>query len=174
MKIDIKGYEGLYQVDTDGNIYSMRKNLKMKLQTEHQGYLKINLWDGELHKTFRVHRLVALHFISNPQNKPQINHIDGNKQNNNIKNLEWATAQENERHSIDILGKTTSYPGRKQKNNKYGMQGVSTEKGRGFRARIVINGKKKNIGTFKTAKEAGEAYQDFVKNNIDKLNPKQK
>lgn len=64
-------------------------------QTKHNGYLVV----GILGKQYRVHRLIAQAFIPNPENKPQVNHKDGNKLNNNIENLEWCTAKENIRHS---------------------------------------------------------------------------
>ncbi len=60
---------------------------------------------GTKFKSFQVHRLVALLFIDNPQNKKCVNHIDGNKQNNNVKNLEWCTHSENEIHSYHVLNK---------------------------------------------------------------------
>jgi hypothetical protein len=56
-------------------------------------------------KNYSAHRIVALHFIPNPENKPWINHIDGDPSNNHYTNLEWCTPKENERHSFDVLGK---------------------------------------------------------------------
>lgn len=69
----------------------------LKLQTDHKGYARVSLGKR---KTLAVHRLVAKSFIPNPQNKPQVNHIDGNKQNNCVENLEWCTNQENQIHAI--------------------------------------------------------------------------
>jgi hypothetical protein len=68
-------------------------------------YKRVTLCKNNKPKRFQVHRLVAQYFIDNPHNKKCVNHIDGNPSNNNIKNLEWCTHSENERHSYDILGK---------------------------------------------------------------------
>jgi hypothetical protein len=68
-------------------------------------YKRVTLCCNNKTKRFLIHRLIATIFIPNPENKPCVNHIDGNKSNNNISNLEWCTYSENERHSYDILGK---------------------------------------------------------------------
>ena len=95
---DIKGYEGLYQVSDMGRVRS--KNGVLHLNTNTYGYKHITLSKGDVQKTVVVHRLVADAFIDNPHNKPQINHIDGNKENNAVVNLEWVTQGENNRHAI--------------------------------------------------------------------------
>ena len=104
---DIEGYEGLYQVSTDGNVKSLRKHnhknpiiLKPKLTWD--GYYDITLYYDGKPKSIRVHRIVAETFIPNKENKPQVNHIDGNKLNNCVTNLEWVTNIENHVHAIRI------------------------------------------------------------------------
>lgn len=119
---DIKNYEGLYQVSNLGNIKSFwhKKEVIMK-QMNNNGYSQLNLYYCGLAKKFYVHRLVAKAFIPNPENKPQVNHIDGNKQNNNINNLEWVTNIENEKHAIKLglkYQKGESHPSNKLTENE--------------------------------------------------------
>jgi hypothetical protein len=75
----------------------------LKLNKRSDGYITIQF--GKKCQPLYVHRLMAIIFIPNPLNKPCVNHKDGNKQNNNINNLEWVTYSENERHSMNVLGK---------------------------------------------------------------------
>lgn len=96
---DIKGYEGLYQVSNIGNIKNIKRNKLLKLNTHKQGYNVVNLCKCGKVKKYLVHRLVAEAFIPNTENKPQVNHIDGNKKNNNIDNLEFVTNSENTIHA---------------------------------------------------------------------------
>lgn len=98
----VKGYEAHYGVDRFGNVYSLKggKVVKRKLSVSKQGYYCVGLKDNDRIKNARVHRLVAEAFIPNPENKPYINHIDGNKKNNCVDNLEWCTPSENSRHAL--------------------------------------------------------------------------
>lgn len=101
---DIKGYEGKYQVSNTGKVRSLNYNhtpnkiKELSQKTDKYGYKTIQLHDNGLRKHITVHRLVANEFIANSDNKPQVNHIDANKENNNINNLEWATNKENITH----------------------------------------------------------------------------
>jgi hypothetical protein len=103
----IQGFE-TYEVDKLGQIWSLpkktRKGVRMIKALKHPktGYMYVDLCkDGKV-KKFTVHRLVALNMIPNPENKLQVNHINGNKTDNRVENLEWNTRSENQKHSISI------------------------------------------------------------------------
>jgi len=92
-----------YYVDTEGNVYGKRVN-KLKPNVNRKGYLRVSFSTeiGQIHKV--VHRLVAELFIPNPDNLPEVNHIDGDKTNNRVENLEWVSTKDNKRHAMDVLG----------------------------------------------------------------------
>ena len=98
--ITVKNYPK-YEISNFGNIKSTYKNKLLKFQQDKDGYFQVNLYENKIGKTHKIHRLVAFHFIENSENKLQVNHIDGNKQNNNYSNLEWCTTQENTKHAIN-------------------------------------------------------------------------
>lgn len=95
--IDIKGYEGLYQINNLGRIKSLwyGKEKILKLGKDKDGYLKVNLCKNRKTKHFLVHRLVANAFIPNPNGYRCVNHKDEDKTNNRVDNLEWCTYQYN-------------------------------------------------------------------------------
>lgn len=95
--VDIKGFEGLYQISNLGRVKSVTRNLIRKIQVNKKhiyGYCEITLSKNNKDFRYKIHHLVAEHFIPNPYNKPQVNHIDGNKLNNTVSNLEWVTYEE--------------------------------------------------------------------------------
>ena len=100
---DIVGYEGLYQVSNLGRVKSYKRMGTnggiLKKSFFKQGYEKTILAKNNKLKTFKTHRLVAIAFIPNQNNFPQVNHKDGNKLNNCVDNLEWTTAKENTIHA---------------------------------------------------------------------------
>lgn len=98
---DIPGYEDRYRVTSWGRVFNVTTSRFMSQYPTKKGYLRVDLYDAKGKRThLKVHRLVALAFIPNPDDKPQVNHIDGNKQNNSITNLEWVTDMENKHHRM--------------------------------------------------------------------------
>ena len=109
---DVKDYEGLYQVSNLGRVKSLYTNSILKGCKHINGYLGVNLYKNGSKSTKKIHRLVAQAFIPNPENKSQVNHIDENKTNNMVSNLEWMTAKENSNHGTrtERISKTQSIP----------------------------------------------------------------
>ena len=99
MVVDIKNYEGFYKIDHTGCVYSKRKIIKP--YDNGHGYLAVQLWKNGKCKQFYIHRLVAAAFIPNPNNYREINHIDGDKTNNSVSNLEWCDRSINVKHAYD-------------------------------------------------------------------------
>lgn len=146
---DIPGYEGMYKVSDQGRVKSFRKKepiiLKSGLNT--WGYLQVCLHKNTERKNFSVHQLVGMTFLGYVAEKYilALNHIDENKTNNNLENLEIVTNRVN----------TTIKPRGKSK-----YVGVSYKKDRNkWNARIHIDKKTHHLGYFKTEKEASNAYQ---------------
>lgn len=94
----IVGFEKTYLATESGMIYSVRSKKFLRLTKDGRGYLTARIGGS----TKKIHTLIAKTFINNPLNKPQINHIDGDKTNNNVSNLEWCTAKENSMHAFNI------------------------------------------------------------------------
>lgn len=135
---DIFGYKNLYQISNFGRVKSLKREnifycglrkeylkrpVKEKIlnySKSNRGYLQVCLTKNGKSKTFLVHRLVAKTFIENVCNKSQVNHIDGNKENNSVNNLEWCTSSENNKHAF-ILGLNKSQNIRKV--NQYDKNG---------------------------------------------------
>ena len=112
---DIKGYEDLYQISNLGRIRSkdratrngrcnhcIKKGKILKPTLNQYGYLKVLLWKDKKSKLFTIHRLVAMAFLNKEEDKNEINHIDGNKKNNCVDNLEWVDRRGNMRHAVKM------------------------------------------------------------------------
>ena len=100
---NIEGFD--YVISSYGRVRHIRFKKCLNDRLSNGGYNRVSLYKDGIQKNYLVHRLVANAFITNNDNKPQVNHIDGDKLNNNIENLEWSTASENQIHRCDILKK---------------------------------------------------------------------
>lgn len=130
---DIKNYEGLYQISNYGRVKALEKSvwtgkyfkyypeIILKLTSDKDGYLCITLHKDGKAKSFKVHRLVAEAFIPNPDNKPTVNHKNGDKTKNYVDNLEWMTNKENTAHARRTgLMKENQYGKNNYMYGKYG------------------------------------------------------
>lgn len=158
---DILGYEGLYAISKSGQVYSYPKSVYddyrksfrnydgLILKTTKYIYEMVGLHKNGKFKTATVHRLVALTWLPNPENKQQVNHKDHNKLNNSIENLEWCTRSENMRYQRVQIKKT--------KSSIYKGVWFYKRKNRYF-ANIGFNNKQIKLGSFKNEKDAAMAY----------------
>ena len=133
---DIKGYEGLYQVSNRGKVRSLNygntgKIREISQRTNKGGYQDVTLHKNGKKKTLTVHRLAAIAFIPNPDNKPEVDHIDTNPSNNNVDNLRWVTSLENRHNPITLQHRRENVTG--NKNPMYGKCGSQHK-----RSKIVI------------------------------------
>ena len=101
---DIKYYNGKYQISNKGRVRNNKGKILKPLKRG-KGYQGINLSMNGYQTFLYIHRLVAIHFIDNPENKPEVNHKDYNRQNNIVENLEWVTHRENSLYSRDNMKK---------------------------------------------------------------------
>lgn len=103
---DVDGFDGIYRVNKSGDVYSAYINRTLRWLNVGNGYFAVQLYCGKVngkkkYKLQYIHRLVAMAFIDNPDNFPEVNHKDGNKANNSLDNLEWVTGLQNKRHAIE-------------------------------------------------------------------------
>ena len=138
---------GSYQVSSWGNVKGKFGRL-LKYEKRRDGYLRIVIYEDKTRKTISIHRLVALCFLDNPDNKPCVDHIDRNIINNKVENLRWCSRQQNQMNRD------------KQKNNTSGFKGVSYNKqNQKWLAKI----QNKHLGYYETAEEASHVYQEASK-----------
>lgn len=149
----IKGYEQ-YAVSNFGNLMNVETQKFLKQRNDTKGYVIVTISKDGIRKDYRLHRLIAEHFIDNPDNLPIIDHIDGNKSNNEISNLRWATQQ-------------TNCQNRKKRENTTSIfKGVYFYKPtKKWKSNIKINSKSIHIGYFDTEIEAAFAYNEYLIEN---------
>lgn len=145
--VDIHGYEGLYKVNNKGEILSVRSGNLLKAGRNLQGYMNVSLTKNGKSKTYKVHRLVAVAFIPNPNNYPYINHKDENKANNHVDNLEWCTHKYNINYGTAIERRSKAIEESTVKKRKAVLQ-------------LSLRGE--IVGEYRSIKEASE------KTNIDR------
>ena len=135
-----------YYVSSCGRVFGCKGN-EMKQTTTNRGYRRITLSINGKEERWSVHRLVALLFIPNPEQKPQVNHIDGNKENNDVSNLEWCTASENNKHAFRTGLKKNLVKGKYGKDHIASKPIVCVETGRVYNCQREV------------AEELGEDYK---------------
>lgn len=118
----VKGYEGLYAISSHGVVANSKGQVKSP-KIDKDGYYKVWLSKNSKKRPYFIHRLVALHFISNPEGKPVVNHVDGDKQNNDMSNLEWATRSENDLHAFKLGLRTPTCGGTSKRIEQYDLEG---------------------------------------------------
>ncbi len=116
----IEGFDGAFEVSNKGRICSnlRTKGHKLKPTADNKGYLRVRVTYKRVKYTLKVHREVAKAFIDNKKNLPQVNHIDGNKKNNHVENLEWVTNKENANHALNTGLWDSVIAGAKRHNNQ--------------------------------------------------------
>lgn len=157
---DVINFEDRYKVSNLGNIYSKIRNRDLKPAVDKDGYRHITLYKKGCSKAYRMNRMVAIHFIPNPNSLPQVNHIDHIKDNDKAINLEWCQDYENQRKRSEFKGgKTSKYVGVRYHSDPNNWQ-----------ARISIKRKTYTLGLFRSEIEASEAYikayDNYYKLNI--------
>jgi len=103
IEMEVKGFPG-YKIYPDGKVWSDKRKRYLRTRTNNSGYTCIDLYNDGKQKCFKLHRLVAQHYVSNPEDKPHVDHINRDKSDNRTENLRWVTRSENQQN----IGKKSS------------------------------------------------------------------
>ena len=144
--MDIEGYPN-YLIYEDGRVYSKKRRIFLKPSENRHGYLYVDLCKNGKKKTHIIHRLIAFHYIPNPENLPCCDHKNHNRQDNSIRNLRWVTQREN----MNNLKNQSEF-------------GCNIHRhGNSFRFRFIIDGER-HSKTFKTLEETIKYKEEFIRN----------
>lgn len=146
--VDVIGYEGLYKINQAGEVIGVKRQKILKPSKNTKGYYRVGLWKDGKAKDYRIHRLLALHFLPNPLNLPEIDHIDRNRANNLLENLRWVSSMDNNLNRGVVTNS--------------GEHHINTTLCDTFQVKIRIN-KKNYYKTFKTLDEAIVARDNRLK-----------
>ena len=155
----IMGYEGRYEISNYGRVKVVQGrdhrpcSYIKKTSITKLGYEVTTLWDGERRYGWRIHQLVAIHFIPNPENKPCIDHIDTNKLNNRVDNLRWVTHHENNQNPLTLQHNSIATKG--EKNGMYGKTPVNAKQILCITTGEVFIGRNKAADRYRITNPAG-------------------
>lgn len=158
---DIKGFEGRYRVSNTGRVMSLINSVILADRYNQDGYKQVLLYSvNGISKSKKVHRLVAEAFIDNPENKPQVNHKDESKSNNNVDNLEWVTPKENSNYGTRNIRMGNAQKKQiivQDKNGYFDIKNSATDFAEELGVHAsnvfhVIKGKQKSVRGFKVYK----------------------
>lgn len=151
--VDIIGYKKLYKINRNGEIWSNYKNRLLKPSNDNQGYMKVDLYKNGKKKSHKIHRLIGIHFIPNPNNLPCIDHINRIKTDNRIENLRWVNRMDNAINR-EYVDNRKGYILERKYIRKDGSISIK------FRVQYILKGeygiKNNKTKTFKTFDEAEE------------------
>lgn len=159
---DIQGYEGLYQVSNLGRVKSLRRSKIRKLYKDDKGYFRVTLKKKGKSKNFQIHRLVATAFIPNPENKPEVDHINTIRTDNRVQNLRWVTSSENSNNPLTkkhFIGK--NHPMFGKKHSKESKLKMSINHNRFYGALNPNSKRVRNLDTFEIFDSIIEASKKY-------------
>jgi hypothetical protein len=134
----------IYLISSKGRVFSTNSKKILSISLDRYGYNYVSL-KGDVGKKKKIHRLVAEAFISNPENKPQVNHKNGIKTDNRLENLEWCTPSENSKHIFDVLDKDGSYRKRMSERNNGRIVNKDTRMKHSMNTKGELNPKARKI-----------------------------